>query len=284
MVKKINKECKYCGENNIEKLLSFKRKKDNIKCIQRLCISCKSKMSRERQQGKKLSEETKQKLREINLGKKQSQETIDKRRAKLRIPCSEDKKAKLRIAVPGFKHTIEAREKMRLVKTGLKQSQETINKRVLKNTGNKHPPRPKGFSEKMSKIMKKAMDNPITKEKNRQHFYNCIRNTELGKPTSIEIKIMDILDKNNISYIRNEFIDDIDHGFAADFLIPDKRIVIEADGDFWHDYPNGNEIDHVRTKELEENNYKVLRFWERDINNNIEDIEKQILSEILIEV
>lgn len=263
MSKKYIKKCKRCGELDIDKLHKDILKSRNHVRIYNVCEIC-----------------WKSNLREKNLGKKQTQETIDKRRVKLRIPCSEEKKAKLRISVPGFKHTKEVCEGIRIRQLGHKQSQETINKRVLKNTGNKHPPRPKGFSEKMSKIMKEAMDNPITKEKNRQHFYNCIRNTELGKPTSIEIKIMNILDKNNISYIRNEFIDDIDHGFAADFLIPDKRIIIEADGDFWHDYPNGNEIDHVRTKELKENNYKVLRFWERDINNDLLAVENIILNTI----
>lgn len=277
MVIQKKKICKDCGENDIDKLFSFQRKRDSVRCICNVCKTCYSKKLRKATLGQKHSEETKEKLRQINLGKKQSKETIEKRRMKLQIPCSEEKKAKLRLSVSGFKHTLEAREKMRLAKLGHKQSKETIAKRVAKNIGKKHPSRPEGFSKKMSKIMKKAMDNPTTKEKNRAHFYNCIKNTKLGKPTSIELKIMKSLKKHNIYFERNEFISDIEHGYAADFLLPRHNVIIEADGDFWHDYPNGNDIDHIRTAELEKKGYTVLRFWEHEINDNFDMVEKGIL-------
>lgn len=106
------------------------------------------------------------------------------------------------------------------------------------------------------------------------------QNTKLGKPTSIEIKIMEVLDKNNIEYERQTFIKYIKHGYASDFFIPKVNLVIEADGDFWHNYPNGNEIYHVRTSELKDAGFKVLRFWEHDINDNIDMVEQTILGEI----
>jgi very-short-patch-repair endonuclease len=276
----MTKICKYCGEQNQEKLVSFKRKNDSVRCVLCVCKKCTSERAREANLGKPCREETKQILREINLGKKQSQETIDKRREKLMIPCSEEKKEKIRKAVTGFKHTPEARKKMSKLATGRKQSPETIAKRVAKIKGIKHPPRPKGFSEKMSKTMKKAMDNPITKEKNRQHFYNCLKNSKLGKPTSIELAIMKILDKHNIEYERQRFMKEIKHAYAADFFIPEVNLVIEADGVFWHNYPNGNEIDHVRTYELEHAGFNVLRFWGNDIRENVNMVEQTILGEL----
>jgi len=48
-------------------------------------------------------------------------------------------------------------------------------------------------------------------------------------------------------------------------FIPSMNLVIECDGDYWHKYPTGNELDHIRTKELLEKGFKVLRLWERDI-------------------
>jgi len=43
------------------------------------------------------------------------------------------------------------------------------------------------------------------------------------------------------------------------------NLVIECDGDYWHKYPTGLEKDHIRTKELIEKGFKVLRLWEREI-------------------
>ncbi|GAG67123.1 unnamed protein product [marine sediment metagenome] len=40
------------------------------------------------------------------------------------------------------------------------------------------------------------------------------------------------------------------------------NLVIECDGDYWHKYPVGRDIDHIRTKELIQKGFKVLRLWE----------------------
>lgn len=67
--------------------------------------------------GKKASPETKNKM-SASLkgkdgywkGKKQTKETIEKRKIKLRIPCSKEKKEKIRAANTGKKRTIKQRE------------------------------------------------------------------------------------------------------------------------------------------------------------------------------
>ena len=59
--------------------------------------------------------------------------------------------------------------------------------------------------------------------------------------------------------------------FVVDFFIPKSNIVIEADGDYWHNYPDGTERDRYKTEKLENAGYLVLRFWERDIHKNIEE-------------
>ena len=43
------------------------------------------------------------------------------------------------------------------------------------------------------------------------------------------------------------------------------NLVIECDGDYWHKYPVGTDIDHLRTKELIKKGFNVLRLWEREI-------------------
>ena len=55
------------------------------------------------------------------------------------------------------------------------------------------------------------------------------------------------------------------------------NLVIECDGDYWHKYPVGLERDHIRTKELIEKGFKVLRLWEFEIKSmNINDFKNKL--------
>jgi len=78
-----------------------------------------------------------------------------------------------------------------------------------------------------------------------------------------------------------------------DFYIPEKNLVIEVDGDFWHCNPKSKHSlpkyesqkkNLIRDKEkeqwLKDNGYKLLRFWENDINNNILEVKRILLENI----
>jgi very-short-patch-repair endonuclease len=45
------------------------------------------------------------------------------------------------------------------------------------------------------------------------------------------------------------------------------NLVLECDGNYWHNYPLGTERDHLRTSELIKKGFKVLRLWESEIKN-----------------
>ena len=67
------------------------------------------------------------------------------------------------------------------------------------------------------------------------------------------------------------------HGYQCDILIPSMNLVIECDGDYWHKYPIGNDIDHIRTKELMIKGFKVLRIWECEIKElNLNKFEEKL--------
>jgi|LakMenE18May11ns_1017448.scaffolds.fasta_scaffold9531807_2 very-short-patch-repair endonuclease len=102
---------------------------------------------------------------------------------------------------------------------------------------------------------------------------------------AIEQKMMSLLHSMNFSYKSQATIDN----YNVDFLI-DEKYIIECYGDYWHcnparyaaDYYNRGkkktaaEIwkrDEKRKRELERLGYKVLYFWEHEINNNIKDIK-----------
>lgn len=222
--------------------------------------------------GKKLSEKTKQKLREnaeINpnygmKGKHFSEET--KRRMSLVASRgrhhSEEAKLKIGLAhkgkhlwnnkihpLLGKKHSEETKHKMSLIVRQLYKE----NKRQVWNKGlskEKHPMY--GKEHRISTIVK-------MKEK-RKFLITPI------KDTTIEVKIQNYLKQSGITFFTHQYIN-IKHGYQCDILLPSLNLVIECDGNYWHKYPIGNEIDHIRTSELIEKGFKVLRLWEVEIRN-----------------
>jgi very-short-patch-repair endonuclease len=99
--------------------------------------------------------------------------------------------------------------------------------------------------------------------------------------TKIEIKIKQFLDRLSIKYIQHKLIQDIDHSYQCDFFLKDFNMVIECDGDYWHNYPDYRDIDILRTKELKDKKYRVLRLWERDIKNlDIDEFKYHLISNL----
>lgn len=45
-------------------------------------------------------------------------------------------------------------------------------------------------------------------------------------------------------------------------------LVLEAYGDYWHNYPDGLEYDDVRSKQIECLGFQLLPFWEHRLNND----------------
>jgi len=133
--------------------------------------------------------------------------------------------------------------------------------------------------KKLSNSLKLAMNRPEVKEKflgsnnvsKRKDVRIKLKEHRAKqvfplKDTSIEIKIQEYLKELKIEYVTHHYIKDIEHKYQCDIFIPSLNLVIECDGNYWHKYPDGNEIDHTRTQEMQEAGYKVLRLWETEIN------------------
>jgi very-short-patch-repair endonuclease len=110
---------------------------------------------------------------------------------------------------------------------------------------------------------KKGMNNPLIRQKLRNH-----RATQIFplKDSSIEIKIQNYLKQLNIDFFTHQYMN-ITHGYQCDIFIPSLNLVVECDGIYWHHYPTGRDIDHIRTKELLDKGFKVLRLWEFEIRD-----------------
>ena len=85
------------------------------------------------------------------------------------------------------------------------------------------------------------------------------------KDSRIEIKIQNYLKTLRIDFFTHQYMKDIEHGYQCDIWVPSMELIIECDGDYWHKYPEGRNIDHIRTKELIDKGFKVLRLWENEI-------------------
>ena len=95
--------------------------------------------------------------------------------------------------------------------------------------------------------------------------------------TKIEIKIQNFLKQLGIEYFTHQYIKEIEHRYQCDIFIPSMNMVIECDGDYWHGnilkYPNLNKMqleqierDRIRTNELVEKGFRIIRIWECEIN------------------
>jgi very-short-patch-repair endonuclease len=60
--------------------------------------------------------------------------------------------------------------------------------------------------------------------------------------------------------------------YVVDFLCREKRLVIEVDGG----QHSGSANDSIRDRWLNEHNYRVLRFWNNDIMNNMDGVLETI--------
>ncbi|MEK4700333.1 hypothetical protein MKX47_12115 [Solibacillus sp. FSL R7-0668] len=111
---------------------------------------------------------------------------------------------------------------------------------------------------------------------------------EAYRKTRIEVRLEKFLIEKNIPY-KYSFIT---NKVQFDFYLMESNILIECDGDFWHAnpkfYPDETKWYHtqkrIRAKDLVKNeiakqlSMTLLRFWEDDIMNNFEFVEKSIIN------
>lgn len=95
--------------------------------------------------------------------------------------------------------------------------------------------------------------------------------------TSIEVKMAEELQKRDIDYIEQYNLGD---KFRLDFLLPEYGIVIECDGDYWHNLPEVKTRDKSKNAYIKACGYSLCRFWESEINESVESCVDIVLAEI----
>lgn len=86
--------------------------------------------------------------------------------------------------------------------------------------------------------------------------------------------------------IRNRQLSDVKfrrqkpiENFIVDFVSPDTKLIIELDGG-QHNETKDKLLDSERTKVLKSKGYKVIRFWNNEVINQLESVLKRILEEL----
>lgn len=105
--------------------------------------------------------------------------------------------------------------------------------------------------ERLMKMSLSASKRIAEQMSTREGFYD----------TSLELEMKRILTELKEEFIHPYYVRDIEHAYSADFYLPGIHCIIETDGKYRHNFPIGSKIDHIRTAEMKEAGYKVLRFW-----------------------
>lgn len=67
--------------------------------------------------------------------------------------------------------------------------------------------------------------------------------------------------------------------YIVDFVCEEKKLVIEIDGG-QHNIPDNIKADEARTNYINSKGYRVIRFWNNDINQNIQGVYETLLNVI----
>ena len=235
-------------------------------------ISTRKGINYEEEYGKDKAKEIKRKMSESKKGKKLSKEHIKKLMG--RIPWNKN--------IPMLKNV---REKVSRNRKGKCSGKENP---MYGRTGEKSPLFGIKRSEKTINKVKQARAKQVLP----------------FKDSSQEVKIQNFLKLLGIEFFTHQYMKQIEHSYQCDILIPVQegviqKTIIECDGEFIHcnpikyhlnfvRYPSAKKIitaqeiwekDRIRTKELIEKGFRVLRFWENEVNGmSIKGFENRLRS------
>jgi len=171
----------------------------------------------------------------------------------------------------GRRHSPETIEKMRQAKRGLSPSPETREKISQANLGRKRSPqalenlrlahlRPE-CREKMRQAAIKRMACPENRERVRQAR---LRQHFPVKMTTIECLLRDEFRKRRLKF---EMHKAMFGRFQPDFVFEQARLIVQADGDYWHGPKSPNKVrDQAFNDMARAKGWSVWRFGETEIH------------------
>jgi len=118
--------------------------------------------------------------------------------------------------------------------------------------------------DKLSELRRR---HPMSKSYYRRiGLKGVLKQQRMKGPTSIEKKVYDELKRRGILFEAQKLING---KFLVDAYIPSLNLVIEADGDYWHDLDRVKKRDKAKNAYLKKCGFGLLRLSEADINNDV---------------
>lgn len=204
--------------------------------------------------GKPRSEKTKKYLSELFKGRifsKEWKENLSKAGKGRKVPW-----------IKGKKQSLEIREKRSESLQGHVVSQET--------------------KAKISKMLQgnipwnKDKKNCFSKETTKKLREARLKQKPPLKDSSIEVALQNELTRRRISYEKHIPL----YGVIPDLIFKDEKVVVFADGDYWHgkEFKGGQtwKRDRMVDKYFGLQGWAVLRFWEHEINDDVESCVDKI--------
>ena len=160
----------------------------------------------------------------------------------------------------------EQLEDLRASNTGREWSEET-KKHVAEGVKRSYVNNP---NLRMSRTLSnKAAWASMSAEERKHRYAKGLRKMQLRAQqinvSSIEMKVKSQLDNIGIRYIHQLQVDE--GKFILDFYIPSLKLVIECNGDYWHNLENRKRRDDDLKKYVMSTGRSIIFLWEHEIND-----------------
>lgn len=228
-------------------------------------------LTKETDERVRVSDETRIKMSRAHKGKIFSEEhkknISESKRGVKRAPFSEEWKEKIAQSTKGRVFSEEHKRKIGIANTKRTYSEETLRKisRSLKKHYETHDAANKG--KRLSEETKQKIREARLKQK------------LPTRDTSIEVLMRNELLRRNVIFQEHVSVCGI---CLPDVVLSRPKVAIFCDGGYWHsrEFDNGKRWVHDRKVDdvLTKNGWKVLRFWETEINKSVEDCVDQVMS------
>ena len=115
----------------------------------------------------------------------------------------------------------------------------------------------------LSRSTKESCSSPIFKEKMRALRIKVLTSGKvIASSNKLEKLVYDALDSKGVTYERQK---PIMNKFVVDAYFPQKQLVLEVFGKYWHELPKISKKDYAKKKYLERCGYKVEELWDYEI-------------------
>jgi very-short-patch-repair endonuclease len=141
-----------------------------------------------------------------------------------------------------------------------KWTEERKEKAKLSMLGNKLG---KGISRK-GVTLNLSQEQRLNRSRKRCEF--IATNKTKSAFTKIELQCMEYMNTHGIAFIHQYKLDTEKSSWLFDFYVPEKNLLIEVDGEYWHTKPKQINRDFLKTAAAKDYGFILLRLSDLDLN------------------